>query len=249
MRIHYLQHVPFEGLGSLERWALSNGHTLSATRLYDDEPLARLQEIDALVILGGPMNVYEEESNPWLLKEKAFIKQALESDTLILGICLGAQLIADVLGAKVYRNQHKEIGWFPLELTDQARESQVFGSLPSKFTALHWHGDTFDLPAGATHIATSEGCRNQAFVFDSERVVGLQFHLEWKREILAATLQECADELTEGRYVQNPDEMLRREVDFEQNNRMMDQIAQKFAGPGRLYNAAGDGELRTAQDH
>lgn len=237
MRIHYLQHVPFEGLGSLERWAQSNGHSLSATRLYNDEPLARLEEIDALVILGGPMNVHEEDRHPWLAREKAFIQQALESDTLILGICLGAQLIADVLGARVYRNQHKEIGWFPLELTEQALDSQVFGKLPAQFTTLHWHGDTFDLPAGATHIAKSEACPNQAFVFDSERVIGLQFHLEWTRENLAALIQNCADELTEGKYVQSPDEMLRREGGFEQNNELMDQIAEKFTALGRLYGA------------
>jgi GMP synthase (glutamine-hydrolysing) len=211
MRIHYLQHVSFEGPGSLERWALAKGHTLSATRLYEGELPAKLEEIDALVILGGPMNVYEEERHPWLVMEKAFIKQALESDTLILGICLGAQLIADVLGAKVYRNQHKEIGWFPLELTDQARRSQIFGGLPSKFTAFHWHGDTFDLPPGTTHVAKSEVCANQASC-SIQAVVGLQFHLEWTRAILAETLRECAGDLSEGRYVQSPDEMLGREV-------------------------------------
>jgi GMP synthase-like glutamine amidotransferase len=239
MRIHYLQHVPFEGPGSLERWALSNGHTRSTTRLYDGELPAKLEEIDALVILGGPMNVYEEERHPWLVTEKAFIKQALESDRLILGICLGAQLIADVLRAKVYRNQHKEIGWFPVELTDQARESPIFGELPSKFTAFHWHGDTFDLPPGATHIAKSEGCSNQAFVFDSGRVVGLQFHLEWTRAILAETLRDCAGDLSEGRYVQSPDEMLSRDGAFEQNNEMMDQIAERLTAMGVSKSAGG----------
>ena len=228
MRIHYLQHVPFEGPGSLERWALSNDHTLSSTRLYGGELPGRLEGIGLLVILGGPMNVYEEERHPWLIEEKTFIKQAIESDTPILGICLGAQLIADALGARIYRNQHKEIGWFPLELTNDARESHLFGDLPSKFTALHWHGDTFDLPTGATHIARSEGCSNQAFVFDSERVVGLQFHLEWTKEILAETLRNCADDLTEGMYVQSPNEMLGHSGGFEQNNEIMDRITEKL---------------------
>ena len=228
MRIHYLQHVPFEGLGSIERWAKFNDHSLSATRFYDGEALPRLDQIEMLVILGGPMNIYEEDSHPWLIEEKALIKQALESDTLILGICLGAQLIADALGAKIYRNPHKEIGWFPLELTDQARESQVFRNLPSKFTALHWHGDTFELPAGATHIAKSDGCSNQAFTFDSERVVGLQFHLEWTTVILAATLRSCADDLTEGKYVQTPDEILRDEAGFSQINDVMEGIIDRF---------------------
>ena len=228
MRIHYLQHVPFEGPGSIERWAISKGHTLSATRLYYGELPATLENVDALVILGGPMNVYEEERHPWLVKEKIFINHAIESDTPVLGICLGAQLIADVLGARVYRNQHKEIGWFPLELTNEARESHLFGDLPTEFTALHWHGDTFDLPPGATHIAKSEGCPNQAFVFDSERVVGLQFHLEWTQAILAETLRNCADDLTEGKYVQSPNEMLSHAGGFERNNEIMDQIAEKL---------------------
>ena len=237
MRIHYLQHVPFEGPGSLERWALSNGHTLSANRLYDGELPATLEDVDALVVLGGPMNVYEEERHPWLVKEKILIKQAIESDIPALGICLGAQLIADILGARVYRNQHKEIGWFPLELTNEARESHMFGDLPTEFTALHWHGDTFDLPPGATHIARSEGCPNQAFVFDSERVVGLQFHLEWTPAILAETLRNCAEDLTEGKYVQSLNEILGHEGGFERNNEIMDQIAGKFASGGRLHRA------------
>ena len=228
MRIHYLQHVPFEGPGSLERWALSNGHTLSATRLYAGELPATLEDVGALVILGGPMNVYEEQIYPWLVHEKIFIKQAIESDIPILGVCLGAQLIADVLGARVYRNPHKEIGWFPLELTNPARESHLFGGLPAEFTALHWHGDTFDLPPGATHIAKSEGCANQAFVLDSERVVGLQFHLEWTKPILAETLRNCSDDLTEGTYVQSPNEMLNHEAGFKRNNEIMDQIAEKL---------------------
>jgi len=232
MRIHYLQHVPFEGPGSLERWAHSNGHTLTATRLYNGELPARLEDAGALVILGGPMNVYEEEIHPWLVQEKIFIKQAIESDIPVLGICLGAQLIADVLGARVYRNQHKEIGWFPLELTNQARESRLFGDLPAEFTALHWHGDTFDLPPATTHIAKSEGCTNQAFTFDSERVVGLQFHLEWTKAILSETLRNCADDLTESRYVQSSDEMLGRQEVFERNNEIMIQIADKLIATG-----------------
>ena len=237
MRIHYLQHVPFEGPGSLERWALSNGHTLTATRLYDGELPARLEDAGALVILGGPMNVYEEEIHPWLVQEKIFIKRAIESDIPVLGICLGAQLIADVLGARVYRNQHKEIGWFPLELTNQARESRLFGDLPTQFTALHWHGDTFDLPPGATHIAKSEGCANQAFTFDSERVVGLQFHLEWTKAILAETLRNCAGDLTEGRYVQSANEMLEHEGGFKRNNEIMGQIAEKLTAMALIRRA------------
>ena len=230
MRIHYLQHVPFEGLGSLDRWATTNGHLLSATRLYDGESLPKFEEIGALVILGGPMNIYEEDKHPWLAAEKAFIGRALESDIPVLGICLGAQLIADVLGARVFRNQHKEIGWFPLELTEAARRSQAFGGFPSGFSAFHWHGDTFDLPSGATHIAKSEGCLNQAFTYDSERVVGLQFHLEWTKTILAETIHACADDLTGGRYVQSAEEIRSREGEFQQSNELMDQIAEWFTG-------------------
>lgn len=165
MKIHYLQHVAFEGLGSIENWAKLQGHTLSATQLYQDESLPSLENIDFLLVMGGLMNIYEEDKYPWLINEKKFIEQAIKHDKIVLGSCLGSQLIADVLGAKVFPNLEPEIGWFPIEVTAAAQNSNIFNVLPKQLTVFHWHGDTFELPQGATRIAKSDGCHNQAFIY------------------------------------------------------------------------------------
>ena len=119
MNIHYLQHVPFEDLGSIKNWAKIRGHRVTATRFYRAEPLPFLDELDWLIIMGGPMNIYEEDKYPWLGHEKRFIEEVIKTDKVVLGICLGAQLIADVLGVRIYENIHKEIGWFPIQLTSE----------------------------------------------------------------------------------------------------------------------------------
>jgi GMP synthase (glutamine-hydrolysing) len=228
MKIHYLQHVPFEGLASIEHWAKSKGHALSSTQFYKDEPLPNVEDIDWLVVMGGPMNIYEDNKYPWLTQEKRFIKQAIENEKIILGICLGSQLIADVLGAKVFPNPDKEIGWFPIELTSEAQSSQVFNVLPNSFTAFHWHGDTFDLPKGATRMAKSKACQNQAFIY-GERVVGLQFHLESTPESVQAMIENCADEIIEGKYIQKPDEMRSHQDNFRKINEAMHTLLDRLS--------------------
>lgn len=126
MRLHYLQHVPFEGLGAIEGWAKSQDHSITMTRLFDQEPLPAVDDFDWLIVMGGPMNIYEEFRYPWLALQKLFIEECLKKDKFILGICLGAQLITYVLGAKVVKNPEKEIGWFPISLTEEAKEGSVF---------------------------------------------------------------------------------------------------------------------------
>lgn len=223
MKIHYLQHVAFEGLGRIEPWAIAQNHSLSATRFYNNEPLPSVKDIDWLIVMGGPMNIYEDDKYPWLTEEKRFIEQAIQQDKTVIGICLGAQLIADVLGTKVYAGPQKEIGWFPIQMTDEAENSAVFNSLPQQLTVFHWHGDTFDLPKGAIRLAYSEGCQNQAFVYQ-EKVLGLQFHLESTQETVQQIIQNCADELVEGKYIQKPEEMLLRQSDFDAINNTMNTI-------------------------
>ncbi|MBI4388853.1 MAG: type 1 glutamine amidotransferase, partial [Nitrospinae bacterium] len=174
MRLHYLQHVPFEDLANIEVWARNKGHRISQTRFFANEPLPPVEAFDWLVVLGGPMNIYEEDRYPWLADEKRFIAQAVERKKVVLGICLGAQLLADVLGGKVVKNAHKEIGWFPVSLTGEGQRSAVTRNLPQRFPAFHWHGDTFHLPTGCERLAESEACANQAFAYQG-RAVGLQF--------------------------------------------------------------------------
>lgn len=207
IKIHSLQHVPFEDLANIKTWADHKGYSISETKLFNNEALPDLKNFDWLVILGGPMNIYEEDQYSWLKVEKEFIKQAINNNKTVIGICLGAQLIADALGAKIYRNQYKEIGWLPVTLTQEAQNLSLFQSFPQTFEAFHWHGDTFDLPQECTLLATSEACRNQAFIYNS-RVIGLQFHIEYTLNSIAQMLYHCADELVEGKYIQNKDVIL-----------------------------------------
>jgi GMP synthase (glutamine-hydrolysing) len=207
MRLHYLQHVAIEGLGSIEAWATARGHDISNTRLYNDELLPELTAFDWLIVMGGPMNIYEEGKYPWLAREKRFIRAAIDAAKVVIGICLGAQLVADVLGAKVTRNPEKEIGWFPIRWTVAAQTSPLFSFLPREQTVFHWHGDTFDMPQGATLLASSIACRHQAFLY-GDRVIGMQFHLETRPEDAKALINVCADEMISGRFVQTPEQLL-----------------------------------------
>lgn len=202
MRVHYLQHVEFEGLGSIEPWLISQGYTITCTRLFDLENLPSAESIstiDLLIIMGGPMSVNDEIDYPWLASEKQFVRQCIDADKPVLGICLGAQMIANTLGAKVFPNKEKEIGWFPIYSTNHSNSTFNF---PSSATVFHWHGETFDLPSGAIQLARSEGCQNQAFQY-KERVIGLQFHLETTPESAQAIVSQCRNELVSSQYIQD----------------------------------------------
>lgn len=207
MRIHCLQHVSFEGPAAIADWAAKRGHSLSISRLYAGEALPSADDFDWLLIMGGPMNIYQDQQYPWLAAEKACIDQALAAGKTLLGICLGAQLLADRLGSQVYAGAEQEIGWWPLDLTEAGRQSNLFGELETPLQACHWHGDTFDLPAGAVCLASSNGCVQQAFLYD-QRVLGLQFHFEVTAESLRQLIDHCAAEIVPGRYVQSAEQML-----------------------------------------
>jgi len=198
MRVHVLQHVPFEGLGSIERWLSKQGASLTYTRFYETADLPMTEAVDFVVALGGPMSVNDEIELPWLVQEKRFLARAVQEGKAVLGICLGAQLLASALGSRVYRGPFKEIGWFPVR-----GEPAVSGSFafPANINVFHWHGETFDLPASSVHLASSEGCRNQAFQVD-RRVLGLQFHLETTPESAGAIISECSHELVPDRFIQ-----------------------------------------------
>jgi GMP synthase-like glutamine amidotransferase len=175
------------------------------TNLFAGEPLPPLDAFDTLVVLGGPMSVHDAALHPWLTAEKRLIEQAIRLRKRVVGICLGAQLIADVLGARVSRNIHKEIGWHPVEFLDA--DSPMREVLVGRHTVFHWHGETFAIPAGAVRIATSEACENQAFVYD-DHVVALQFHLEATEDSIRQLAEHCADELVEGPFLQSEADML-----------------------------------------
>lgn len=207
MKIHYIQHVPFETPAYILTWAKEKGYGITSTHVYRNSSFPETNSFDWLVIMGGPMNIYQEKEYPWLIEEKKFISKAIKEEKTVLGICLGAQLIADVLGAKIYRNAYKEIGWFPVNMTNEGLQNNIFSHLPKSFTAFHWHGDTFDLPSNSLRLASSEGCLNQAFLFGN-KTIGLQFHLEATDESLKSLVENCSDELTEGKYIQDAQTIL-----------------------------------------
>jgi GMP synthase-like glutamine amidotransferase len=216
MRVHYLQHVSYEGIGAIAEWTHARGHALSSTELFrEGAPRPdQIDRLDMLVVMGGPMNIYEEAKYPWLAGEKAFVAKAIDADKPVLGICLGAQLLADVLGGNVSKGTQPEIGWYPVELTPAGHAHPLFAGFPTRFTALHWHGDTFSIPPGATHAASSAACANQAFAYHGSRVVGLQFHLEETRGSLTELIGGAGDELVEGDWITAADELLALEAPF-----------------------------------
>ncbi len=210
MRIHSLEHQAAEGPGKILDWASIHRHSVTRTALYANELPPALDAFDLLVVMGGGMNIYQHRDHPWLVTEKEFLRRAIDAGKPILGICLGAQLLADVLGGKVYQNPEKEIGWFPVDITDR---SAPLGAFPARMNVMHWHGDTFDLPPGARNVAASDGCPRQAFVF-GDRVVGLQFHLEMGAVQVADLANVSIEELVPARFVQTPEQLTRTPADL-----------------------------------
>ena len=220
MNIHYLQHVPFEGLGSMEVALKTRGHQLSCTHLYKSQSLPAIEEIDWLIVMGGPMSVHDDNKYPWLKQEKEFLRQTINAGKLVLGICLGAQLIAAALGAKVYKNPNREIGWFNINPHTEAAGTILASVFSSPIEVFHWHGDTFDLPVRAKLLASSDACNNQGFIF-ADRVVGLQFHLETTPESAQKLINNSRDELDGSSYVQSEKEMLSKPQRFIRGNQTM----------------------------
>lgn len=204
-RAHYLQHVPFEGPGSTAHWLASHGFETTTTRLFAGDTLPVPEALDLLVVLGGPMSANDEGEFGWLAPEKSFIGACIDSGKPVLGICLGAQLVASTRGARVFPNAVKEIGWFPVHGLGSGHED-VF-RFPPVFDAFHWHGETFDLPAKSVRLARSDACENQAFQL-GRSVIGLQFHLETTPESAGQLVANCRDELRPARWVQGEPELV-----------------------------------------
>jgi GMP synthase-like glutamine amidotransferase len=205
LRVQWFQHVPFEGLGRIEPWLRMRGHTLACTAWHAGGSAPAPSSFDWLIVMGGSMNIYQHRDHPWLVEEKRAIGRALEAGKRVLGVCLGSQLIADVLGAKVFQNPEREVGWWPVHPV--AKPAQSPFALEAPATLFHWHGDTFSPPPGAVHIAASEGCAQQAFAV-GPRVLGLQCHLEIGAPEARALASACAEDLRPGRYVQGAGELV-----------------------------------------
>lgn len=228
LNIHVLMHVPYEGLGCIEEWTNKHKHNVTYTRFYEQYSLPELETIDWLIIMGGPMGIYDEQVFTWLAEEKRYIKKAIESTKKVVGICLGSQLIADALGSKVFANTKKEIGWYPIKLSDQAAKHELLKSFDAEFTVFHWHGDTFNLPSNCSHLFYSDICKNQGFVFNNN-VIGIQFHFEATENSLKAMVENGMDELVESDTVQSAKTILENKTHLKANNQKMFLILEYLA--------------------
>ena len=227
MRIHYLIHVKEELPGAIANWATNHQLTQSYTYFYENSHLPEIEEIDMLVVMGGPMNIYEFDKFPWLSIERTFIKKAIDAGKKVLGVCLGAQIIADVLGAKVVRNEHVEIGWFPVELVSQKNTSTLIEGIDLN-TVLHWHGDRFQIPEDATHLLKSEACNQQAFIY-SDHVLAFQFHIEMTHENLEKMIDLDRTSLVKQKWVMTEQELRDGAKFIVENNKSLFSILNKFA--------------------
>ena len=208
MRIVCLAHVPFEGPGSLAEWAAARGHPLLRVEAWTGS-FPSPDEVDLLVVLGGPMSTSDVRRHPWLEAEREYLTRCIDGRKPVLGICLGAQLLAEVVGGSVHPGNEPEIGWYPVHLAPAGRTSPWFTGWPETFVAGHWHGDTFELPAEIDPAASSEVTPNQAFVAADGRVVGLQFHLEWTPESVGALILSSREDLAApGPHVATSEQLL-----------------------------------------
>lgn len=233
LRVHYLQNDPLATLGFIEEWLIEQGYPKTCTRMFENERLPSMNDFDLLIILGGRMGAYEEIDFPWLAKEKGFIKAAIHEGKWILGICLGAQLTANVLGSNVYPHVSQEIGWWEIELEEAAKTSPLFNGIPKKFTIFEYHGDTFDLPKGATRLASNEGCRNQAFSY-GERVIGLQFHPEFTENMIGEMKEKLGPQLSHGKYIQEQSNWVHQTSSIDGAKSILMTLLNNFAASAEL---------------
>lgn len=220
MRIQVLQHVPYEGPASIGAWALVRGHAIRQTKLHEGAPLPPEKEVDFLVIMGGPMGVGEREKFPWMNPEIAFVEKMIRAGKPVLGICLGAQIMAAALGARVAPAAVREIGWWPVRKTAAGKASPLLKDLPDGSPVFHWHGDTWELPAGAVHLLGSDAVKQQAFSW-GKRALALQCHLELTADTVRGLVDNGRAELVASRWVQSESAVLEGTVRCQAMNKVL----------------------------
>ncbi|HJH08386.1 MAG TPA: type 1 glutamine amidotransferase [Psychrobacter pasteurii] len=243
LRIHALFHTNYADLSYIRQWADSHHHQITISRSYNNDKVPTPDSFDWLIVMGGPMSVHDEDKHPWLIAEKQLIKQAIDAGKTVIGMCLGAQLIAHCLGAKVKPTGIKEIGWFELELTSDGKSHPLLQDLPqSPFNVFHFHGDGFDCPEGAQIIAQTKAWANQGFIYQASLhkalntwVIGWQCHFEVTKESLPKMLSNGSKTLQSGlqhhpKTVQTADEILALgEQYIEQNNQRLEAMLNRLA--------------------
>ena len=230
LNIHYFQHAPYEGLGCIEEWAIQQGHILTATKFFEPSYIfPNIETIDVLIVLGGPMSVHDDKIYNWITTEKSFIKEAINKEKKVLGICLGSQLIAACRGAVVSAAPNKEIGWFKIFPAGAAKEiSWLYDLLKEEPVAFHWHGDKFQIPEGSINLADSAANTNQLFMINN-KVLGIQFHFEVTHNSLLDMIENGDIELNAtAPYIQSLKEILSGELFIKNSNRRMFKLLDNF---------------------
>jgi GMP synthase (glutamine-hydrolysing) len=233
MHVHFIIHENFEAPGAIESWAKAKGHSISYSRVYQNEALPQdASMIDFLVIMGGPQSpdtTLEECPHFNSAKEMALIFDAIARDKLVLGVCLGAQLIGEALGAKFEHSPHREIGVFPIHLTEQGKTDSIFSQFPEQFLVGHWHGDMPGLTKDSVVLAYSKGCPRQVVRY-SKKVYGFQCHFEFTPSSVAGMIESCSQDLNEAGkkpYIQNSDQLLAHRYD--EINQFLYQFLDEFS--------------------
>jgi GMP synthase-like glutamine amidotransferase len=217
MRIHYFQHDHFEDMGYIGQWAAIHDFKTSVTRLDLNEELPQEKDFEWLVVMGGKMSVNDSDEFPWIDEEIEFIRQTIHSGKVVIGICLGSQLVASALGARVYKNIEPEMGFWPVTLLPAAAKDKVFRHFPSSLSVMHVHFDIFGLPENATAMALSEVTPFQAFRY-GENVFAFQFHFEISPQNANGFIKEISPELVQGEYTQTAEQMIKQSVCCYENN-------------------------------
>ncbi|MEN1986818.1 type 1 glutamine amidotransferase [Paenibacillus hubeiensis] len=237
MKIIAFRHFAFDDPSVIVSWSEHAGHELLLHDPAQDIPQEWLQTMDLLVVLGGPMSVYQENEHPWLIQEKAFVKRAIDMGKKVLGICLGAQMISEILGGTVTSNgDKKEIGWHRMQRTKERHPWLTH--VPEQFMSFAWHGDTFTLPEGARHLMYSEACERQAFAYGNH-VLGLQFHLESTPSCIEQMLSDWTHELTDLPFIQRETEIRDGMVHSENSKMLLWGILDKIALNNSLKTNSG----------
>lgn len=205
-----VQHVSFETPGFILEWIKQQGHSYFVVKPFLQEPFPNHASFRFLVIMGGPMGIHDDSEFPWLIEERSFISKATELNKPVLGICLGAQFLANALGSNVTQNAVTEIGWMPIYLTEHVEQYSHLSLFPKDIEVLHWHGDTFSLPPDCIHLYRSKYCSQQAFCSKDLKWIGLQFHLEIGYQSLRDLIEQAYPSGAIHEAIQSPQELLSR---------------------------------------
>ena len=209
MKLHLLEHDPIDlSNTNMTVWAERKGYQISHTHVCNNEKLPAIDDFDWLMVMGGSPHAWQEDVNPWLPGEKEFIAGVIDSGKIILGVCFGAQLLAEALGGKVFPNDQKEIGWYEVALTAEGQNSFLFRNIPKRFITFHWHSDHFSLPPGCTRLAYSEPTANQAYISEEHRIAGVQFHPEYSREMVRHFAREEGNQWNKDHFVAGKEAVL-----------------------------------------